>query len=178
MPNLSMNTIAIVAKTALDRQERNMELELLTPYELKTMDDDQIMAHTIKIKSMYNNQAVSPYQLTENQEIIAYLMQIFLYMASKCESEYALKKLECELEESKTLKDLRQQWNESKDGKAPAIDYFKALAADRVKELKQNVLAKKIMANNFKAAAESYKERIAAIKYKIQAIAIEGGKNG
>ncbi len=161
----------------MDQLENN--LSLLTPYELKMMDDDQILAHTIKIKGLYNNKAVSPYQLSQNQEIIAYLMQIFIYMAAKCESEYAIKKLECELAENNALKDLRSSWNEKEQGKAPAIDYFKAQASNNVKEMKQNALNKKIMASNFKAAAESYKERIAAIKYKIQAISIEEGrKNG
>lgn len=155
------------------------ELELLTPYELKMMDDDQILAHVIKIKGLYNNKAVSPYQLTQNQEIIAYLMQIFIYMSAKCESEYAIKKLECDLAENNALKDLRKAWNESEQGKAPAIDYFKAQAAEKVKEQKRDCLNRKIMASNFKAASEAYKERIAAIKYKIQAIAIEEGrKNG
>lgn len=156
-----------------------MELELLTPYELKTMDDDQIMNHVLKVKSMYNNKAISPYQLTENQEVIAYLMQIFMYMASRCESEYAIKKLECELAENNALKEIRSSWNETEQGKAPAIDFFKAQAANMVKDQKKLCLSKKTMASNFKAAAESYKERIAAIKYKIQAIAIEEGrKNG
>lgn len=156
-----------------------MGLELLTPYELKTMDDDQILAHVIKVKNMYNSSAVSPYQLSENQEVISYLMQIFIYMASKCESEYAIKKLECELEENNVLKELRSKWDEKTQGKAPAIDYFKSQAFNRVKDQKKDVLNKKIMASNFKAAADAYRERIAAIKYKIQAIAIEEGrKNG
>lgn len=162
---------------ALDQQENN--LPLLTPYEIKAMDDDQILAHVIKVKNCYNNKAVSPYQLSQNQEVIAYLMQIFMYMASKCESEYAIKKLECELAENNALKELRSSWNEKEQGKAPAIDYFKSQAFNKVKDQKQDVLNKKIMASNFKAAAESYKERIAAIKYKIQAISIEEGrKNG
>lgn len=150
-----------------------MNNELLIPYDIKQLNDDAIEKISYEIRDKYNPKAVSPYELTCNIDVIAQLIQLFSYMSAKCSSEYAIKKLECNVAENKALHELRKNWNESTDGKAPAIDYFKAQAALQVKELKEEANKLETMALNFKAASDSYKERIAAIKYKINAIAIE-----
>lgn len=153
--------------------------ELITPYEIKSMNDEAIKEEAEKIQALYNPCAISPYQLSENIDVIARMIQLFTYMAAKCKSEYAIKDLECKYAENNALKELRQAWNKDVQGTPPAIDYFKACAANQVKEQRQEADRLETLSMNFKAAADSYKERIAAIKYKINAIAIEEGrKNG
>ena len=149
---------------------------LLTPYELKNLNEDAVKDLVDQIRQEYNPKAISPYQLSENIDVIAQLIQLFDYMAAKCKSEYAIKDLECKYAENQALKELRQSWDKDVQGTPPAIDYFKACAANQVKEQRKEANKLNEYASNFKAAADSYQERIAAIKYKINAIAIEEGR--
>lgn len=151
----------------------NEEYYLISPYDLKKLNEDTVYEITQEIRKEYNPYAVSPFELSCNIEVIAKLIQIYSYMASKCEGEYALKKLDVEFKKNKKLKDLRKSWDESILGKAPAIDYFKAAAANEVKDEFYDALKCKLQADNFKAAAQSYEERIAAIKYKIKSVMYE-----
>lgn len=153
-----------------------MEGKLFTPYEIKNMNDEAIKEVVETIQKQYNPKAITPFQLSENIDVIAQMIQFFSYMSAKCKSEYAIKDLECKFAENNALKELRQSWDEKTQGKAPAIDYFKACAANQVKEQRREADRLETLALNFKAAADSYKERIAAIKYKINSIAIEEGR--
>lgn len=151
---------------------------LESPYELRNLSKQDIEKEFYRLRDFYFPNAVSPYQWSENIEVLAQIKTLFSEMQARKEKEYAIKKLEVEFKEAEILKNNRKKWNENLDGKAPSIDYFKAEARLECKNLWEEVFNLKAEAQQFKSVSESYDDRIAAIKYRINAMKIEGGING
>lgn len=151
------------------------ETYLYSPFEMKRWTEEEIEKEYYEIKKKFDPEAIAPSQLSDNIDALSQIQYLFGEMAARLRKQYALEKLQVEYDEATILKTLRKSWNEKENGKAPAIDVFKAEAKVACKDKWSKVFDLDEQATKFKSAYDSYGERINALKYKINAAKLEIG---
>lgn len=149
------------------------EVYLYNPFDVKRWTVEDIEKEVGILTKKYFKNPDSMYEYSNNIEILSNIMYLFGEMISRCNEEFALMKLDVDYEENKEKRDLRKQWIETTNEKAPAMEYFEAAAKVKVKEKRKATLDKKSQAERFRYAYDSYQEKINALKKKMESIKYE-----
>ena len=154
------------------------EVYLYSPFDVKRWTDEEIEKEVGTLLKKYNPDANSMYEYAVNIETIANIMYLYGEMVSRLENAYAIKKMEIDFKEAKEIRDMRKQWSDTTDEKAPAMSYFEAAAKVKLEDERQKVLNLQAQAKRFKYAYSSFEEKINALKKKMDAIRFEEFGNG
>ena len=151
-----------------------MKNYLFNPFVIKNVKDNN------ELRDLYNQvfdnlleQPNTMYDYSHNIEVYANLN----YIVGECIARLTkdLIEIKTRIEINKAIKcvEERNNWNEEKDGKKPAISYFEALATrfceDDIKLLAQ----KESDLRRFKNAYQSTEEKLNALKKRLDAVRYE-----
>lgn len=150
------------------------KLYMYNPFNLKNWKNEQIKEQLDVLIERYDCEADTMMGLALNAENLTNQLTLIGEMIARLTEEVNLLDADIKKELSIEIYISRIEWVKNNgSGKAPSIDYFKALAQQKVSD-KANTLAKKESdLKRFKIAYESMQEKINAIKRKMDAVKFE-----
>lgn len=152
---------------------QNEKLYMYNPFNLKNWKNEEIKNQLDILIQKYDADADTMMGLALNAENLTNQLSLIGEMIARLTEEVNLLDAEVKKELSIEIYMSRIEWAKQNDGKAPAIDYFKAIAQQKVAD-KSNILAKKESdLKRFKIAFEAMQEKINAVKRKMDAVKFE-----
>lgn len=142
---------------------------LFNPFNLQKVTDEAICEQINEIATRYREAADNPYDVAFNIEVGANLLYLYGEMIARLTNRYDSTKLENDKGEALETHKLRKEWSQSTTEKAPAIDYFKALAIDKYQISREKEFSVNEMLTRFKYAYKSLESKTNAWKKKLEA---------
>lgn len=150
------------------------KIYMYSPYEMKRATDEEIEQEVMSLIHAYNNDADTPFQLSENIEIISNINSLYGEVISRLQLGYDQLKFETDNKIDKNTVELRNQWvADHPKEKAPAMAYFEANARTLEEDKVKRYLKLKSDLNKFIKAYDSMENRMNAVKRKQDAIKYE-----
>lgn len=153
--------------------EQDNKLYLFNPFNIQKISDEEIRELYNKTYNMLLKDCNTMWELATNEEIYSNLEYITGEIIARLTEDIDILKNQIDIDISTNTVEERNQWNIEKDGKAPALDYFKGVAK-RISKKDTDLLAKK--GSNlirFKYNYRSIEEKINALKKKQESIKYE-----
>lgn len=151
----------------------NEKLYLFNPFNIKNWTNENIKQQLDVLIDKYNTEASTPYEYALNVENLANQLYLIGEMIARLYEDTNLLKSEVENESNLQVYKQRDVWCKTNEGKAPAIDYFKAIASDFVKDKREMLVKKESDLKRFKIAYDSLENKMNAVKKKIEAVRYE-----
>lgn len=153
--------------------QKNEKYFLFNPFNIKSINE-------FELKNLYDEvfkellpECNTMYEYSHNIEVYANLNYIIGEIIARLKEDVITLKTQIEVDRAINTTNQRINWNTERDGKAPALDYFKALAT-RLSQNDINKLAKKEgNLERFKNTYKTIEEKINALKKRQQAICYE-----
>jgi hypothetical protein len=151
----------------------NEKLYLFNPFDIKNWSNEQVKEQLTILIAKYDVDAFTPYQYALNIENLANQMYLIGEMIARLHEAYYINKAELENEESLQVYKQRDGWEQTHEGKAPAMSYFQALASNFVKEKRLALAKLESDLKRFKIAYDSIEAKMNAVKKKLEAVKYE-----
>lgn len=146
---------------------------LFNPFNIKNINEYELQALYKQVFSELNEECNTMWELSHNIEVYSNLNYIVGEIIARLKEDVITLKTQIEIDKAIKTTEERMNWNIEVDGKAPALDYFKALAT-RFSQDNINKLAKKEgNLERFKNTYKTIEEKINALKKKQEAIKFE-----
>lgn len=142
---------------------------LHNPFLLKNVSDEEISKTINELCKRYKPSDL-PYEVAYNIEIESDLLMLYGEMIARLTEEASLLKLDANAIEEKAIYQLRNDWEKTNKGKAPAIDYFKAQASEISRFKRKEQMEKESMLKRFVRAYTSVESKQNALKKKLEAM--------
>lgn len=149
------------------------KLYMFNPFTIQNADSKQIADTYIKLQSELIDNPDIGFQIAKNIEIYANMNYLLGEMIARIQQEYDTLKTEISITENKQVYMQRRQWQETQKDKAPAMNYFEAMAKEYVKDDSKKLAELGSKLFRFKKAYESIDSKQNALKKKIEAIRYE-----
>ena len=151
------------------------DLYLFNPFKIEAATEIEIANTYTNLQERLIEEPDTPFQLSTNIEIYSNMYFILGEMIARIAEQYDLLKTEISIEENQALYSYRNQWKESNEERPPAIDYFKSLAKQVVKDKEKELAHLGAKLTRFKRAFESTEQKMNSLKFKIKSLGMEGG---
>lgn len=155
----------------------DLKLYLFNPFRINNVTNTQLQN---MYQETYNKLIEDPntmYEYSHNIEVYSNLMYICGECIARFTKEIIALKTKIQIETAMNQTNERKVWNVERDGKAPAMSYFEALAT-RMSQTDINTLAsKECFLKRFKNAYDSLETKMNALKKKMEAIKFEEFNN-
>lgn len=145
---------------------------LFNPFLLQTASDEEL-SQTINELAQKYKYSDMVYDIAFNINLESDLLMIYGEFISRLTESYLLKKLQCDNKEAQRVYELRKEWVDNNNDKAPSIEYFKAQASNEIKEERASQLKDESMLTRFKKAYSSLESKQNALKKKLEVIKYE-----
>ena len=149
------------------------KLYMFNPFTIQNADSKQIADTYENLQNELTENAETGFEISKNIEIYANMNYLIGEMIARIQQEYDLLKTEISITENKQMYMHRKQWQETQEGKPPAMSYFEAMANEFVKDDKKKLAELGARLFRFKKAYESIDSKQNALKKKIEAIRYE-----
>jgi len=152
---------------------------LFNPFNIKNINEYELKNLYDEVFKELLDQCNTMYEYSHNIEVYANLNYIIGEIIARLKEDVITLKTKIEINKAIKTTEERINWNTELDGKAPALDYFKALAT-RMCQDDINLLAKKEgNLERFKNTYRTIEEKINSLKKRQEAIKFEefGDKN-
>lgn len=150
-----------------------MKSYLFNPFMVKESSNDELHEAYDDIHGQIDPNAETPYQIARNIELYANLNFIVVEMIARYTEEVNLLKADIQSREAREVYIQRRAWIENEDEKAPAMDYFKALARDKLRVEYIDLAKMESNLRRFKGAYDSIEAKQNAMKKLIDGIKCE-----
>ena len=151
----------------------NEKLYLFNPFDIKNWTNEQVKEQLTMLINKYDTDAYTPYMYALNIENLANQLYLIGEMVARLHELVYINKAEVENEENLQVYKLRDVWEKTHEGKAPAMSYFQAQASDFVKDKRLTLAKLESDLKRFKIAYESIEAKMNAVKKKLEAIKYE-----
>lgn len=145
---------------------------LFNPFLLKTSDDEELSNLITALAGQYRQSDLIQ-DVVFNINLEADLLTIYGEFIARLQEDYSLTRLEADNDEAKKIYELRSEWKNLNDEKAPSIDYFKAQASEFVKDKRDKQYKCEAMLTRFKKAYNSLESKQNALKKKLEVFKYE-----
>ena len=155
----------------------NKDLYLFNPFEIKKKTEVELKDI---YEAVYNELLEEPnvmYEYAHNIEVYSNLNYIIGEIIARLQRDVIELETKISIDTAITQTEERKNWDVEVDGKAPSIDYFKALATRFSQDDINRLADKKCSYMRFKNAYKSTEEKINALKKKMDAVKYEEGLN-
>ena len=146
---------------------------MFNPFTVKDSTNDELRDVYSDLHGKIDPDAETPYQIARNIEIYANLNFIVVEMIARYTEEVNLLKADIQSTEAREVYVQRKQWMENETDKAPAMDYFKALARDKLRVEYIELARMESNLKRFKGAYDSIEAKQNAMKKLIDGIKYE-----
>lgn len=150
-----------------------MKSYLFNPFMVKESSNDELHEAYDDLHGQIDPNAETPYQIARNIELYANLNFIVVEMIARYTEEVNLLKADIQSREAREVYIQRRAWLENEDEKAPAMDYFKALARDKLRVEYIDLAKMESNLRRFKGAYDSIEAKQNAMKKLIDGIKYE-----
>ena len=152
---------------------KGRKIKEFNPFDLPNATQEQLTNEVKKLIDAIDENADTPVTLSENVLIYSQLLYLYGEIRVRCQKAYSMVKLENKNKELILLNDIKDEWSKDHDGKAPTAKYFEAKVALQMKEdrLKEIKCAEQV--ERFDNAYDATKEKMNAVKRKIDSIRYE-----
>ena len=151
----------------------NTELYLFNPFQIKKKTEIELKDIYESVYKELLDEPNTMYEYAHNIEVYSNLNYISGEIVARLQKDVIELKTKIKIDTSIVQTEERKNWDTERDGKAPAIAYFEALAT-RFSEKDINALAdKECSLMRFKNAYKSTEEKINALKKKMESIKFE-----
>ena len=150
-----------------------MKSYLFNPFLIKDSTNDELREAYEDYHGQIDAEAETPYQIAKNIELYANLNFIVVEMIARYTEEVNMLKADIQSREAREVYVQRRAWVENEDEKAPAMDYFKALARDKLRVEYINLAKMESNLKRFKGAYDSIDAKQNAMKKLIDGIKYE-----
>lgn len=152
------------------------------------MSDKQYLFNPFRIKSVENKDLQEMYEETFNQLLeepntmyeYAHNIEVYsnlMYICGECIARFTRDiidlKTKIQIDTAVNQVEERKHWDIQRDGKAPAISYFEALATRMSKDDINKLADKECFLKRFKNAYDSIETKMNALKKKLESIKYE-----
>lgn len=152
------------------------------------MNDKQYLFNPFRIKNVTNNDLEKMYQETYEKLLedpnsmyeYAYNIEIYsnlMYICGECIARFTREiielKTKIQIDTAVNQTNERKHWDVTRDGKAPAITYFEALATRMSKDDINKLADKECFLKRFKNAYDTLETKTNALKKKMESIKYE-----
>lgn len=151
----------------------NEKLYLFNPFNIKKWTDEEISQQIDMLNEKYNNDANTLYEYALNVENLANQMYIIGEMKSRFYEKKTVLKAEVTNEENLQVYKQRDVWEETHEGKVPAMSYFQSMASDFVKDKRIILAQDEADYIRWSTAYESIEAKMNAVKKKMEAVKYE-----
>lgn len=150
-----------------------MKSYLFNPFEIKNSTNDELREAYEEYHGMIDAEAETPYQIAKNIELYANLNFIVVEMIARYTEDVNMLKADIQSREAREVYVQRKAWVENEGEKAPAMDYFKALARDKLRVEYIDLAKMESNLKRFKGAYDSIDAKQNAMKKLIDGIKYE-----
>lgn len=155
----------------------NEKSYLFNPFKIHELKNTQLQE---MYQDVYNKLLEEPntmYEYAHNIEVYSNLMYICGEMIARYTKEIIELKTKIEIDTAINQTEERKNWDTERDGKAPAISYFEALATRISKEDIKLLAGKECLQKRFKNAYDTLEAKCNALKKKMESIKYEEFNN-
>ena len=146
---------------------------LFNPFRIKDISNSQLEKMYQETYEKLTEEPNTMYEYAHNVEVYSNLM----YICGECIARFTRDiiglKTKIQIDTAVNQTNERKNWDTERDGKAPAISYFEALATRMSKDDINSLADKECFLKRFKNAYESLEAKTNAIKKKMEAIKYE-----
>lgn len=150
---------------------------MFNPFLIKQWSEEQIEKQVNLLLEMSNPNADIPSEIAKEIEVRANILCLLGEMISRLTYSLSIIKLDNDIKEAKALQRARKNWKESTTDKAPAIQYFEAIASEDVRDDREKEMKVKANLTRFKYSYDSMENKMNALKFKLKATQYEIGGN-
>lgn len=149
------------------------KLYLFNPFTIQSVTNEELKETYSNLHAQINDDAETPYQIARNIEIYSNIGFIVVEMIARYTEEVNLLKADIQSREAREVYVQRKAWLENEDEKAPAMDYFKALARDMLRNEYIELAKTESNLRRFKGAYDSIEAKENALKKVMDGIKYE-----
>lgn len=146
---------------------------LFNPFMIKNVDNSKLQEMYQETYNKLLEEPNSLYEYAHNIEVYSNLMYICGECIARFTREIIELKTKIQIDTAMTQVNERKNWNVEKDGKAPAISYFEALATRFSRDDINKLADKECLLKRFKNAYETLDVKCNALKKKMESIKYE-----
>lgn len=150
-----------------------MKSYLFNPFMVKEATNDDLRDAYSDLHGKIDPDAETPYQIARNIEIYANLNFIVVEMIARYTEDVNLLKADIQTQEAQEVYVQRKHWMETETDKAPAMDYFKAIARDKLRVEYIELAKMESNLKRFKGAYDSIDAKANALKKVMDGIKYE-----
>lgn len=152
---------------------KGKKIKEFNPFDLQNATQEQLTEEVKNLIDQIKEDADTPLDLSDNVLVYSKLLYLYGEIIVRCEKAYSLIKLENKNKELVLANDLKDQWQKEHEGKAPNAKYFDAKVALEMKEDKLKEIRRAEQVDRFRNAYDATKEKMNAVKRKIDSIRYE-----
>lgn len=154
-------------------EEQNKKLYLFNPFNIRKATEKELEKLYQDLYKTMINECNTMYEYSYNIELFANLNYIIGEIIARLKKDVIELKTVIEIDKAINTTEERKRWNTEKYGKAPALDYFKALATRMCSEDIEKLAKKEESLERYKNAYKTIEEKINALKKRSDAIKYE-----
>ena len=151
----------------------DLKLYLFNPFKINDVTNAQLQTMYQETYNKLIDEPNSMYEYSHNIEVYSNLMYICGECIARFTREIISLKTKIQIDTAVNQTQERKNWNTERDGKAPAMSYFEALATRMSKDDINTLADKECFLKRFKNAYESLETKTNALKKKMEAIRYE-----
>lgn len=151
----------------------NEKLYLFNPFNIKDIEPKELEKIYKKVFDKLLEEPNTMYEYAHNIEVYSNLNYIIGEIIARLTKDIIELKTTIQIDTAINQTEERKNWNTERDGKAPAISYFEALATRMSKDNINKLADKECSLKRFKNSYEATSEKINALKKKMDSIKFE-----
>lgn len=151
----------------------NEKSYLFNPFRIKEVSNAKLQEMYQETYSKLLEEPNTMYEYAHNIEVYSNLMYICGECIARFTRDIIELKTKIQIDTAVNQTNERKNWNTEKDGKAPAISYFEALATRMSRDDINKLADKECFLKRFKNAYESLETKTNALKKKMESIKYE-----
>ena len=146
---------------------------LFNPFRIKEVSNAKLQEMYQETYSKLLEEPNTMYEYAHNIEVYSNLMYICGECIARFTRDIIELKTKIQIDTAVNQTNERKNWNTEKDGKAPAISYFEALATRMSRDDINKLADKECFLKRFRNAYESLETKTNALKKKMESIKYE-----
>ena len=151
----------------------NEKSYLFNPFRIKEVTNAKLQEMYQETYSKLLEEPNTMYEYAHNIEVYSNLMYICGECIARFTRDIIELKTKIQIDTAVNQTNERKNWNTEKDGKAPAISYFEALATRMSRDDINKLADKECFLKRFRNAYESLETKTNALKKKMESIKYE-----
>ena len=151
----------------------NEKSYLFNPFRIKEVSNEKLQEMYQETYSKLLEEPNTMYEYAHNIEVYSNLMYICGECIARFTRDIIELKTKIQIDTAVNQTNERKNWNTEKDGKAPAISYFEALATRMSRDDINKLADKEYFLKRFRNAYESLETKTNALKKKMESIKYE-----